>query len=176
LPLPHSSEAIRKTRKHRNAYTILGAAFAVVIFVSLSLPNTVVAFWPFSNALAANIHTEALLIHDSSINLLRAATNSNPDPIKGNASITMTGGSALIAQSGPEGTAADVNPAAANGQISLYVVRPGRFSFSNRTYVLVCLQILFFGQTTLEMQVLYVLAKHFYFCQFSGLQHIVKKR
>lgn len=89
------------------------------------MPNSVWAFWPFSSALAANTKTTPLLMHDSNMSLLHAATNSNPDPIKENAAIAMTGGSALIAESGPEGTAADINPAAGNGQISLYVVRPG---------------------------------------------------
>lgn len=65
------------------------------------------------------------LVHDSGISLLQAATNTNPDPVKNEPLIAMTNGSALIAEAGPEGTAADVSPTASNGQISLYVVRPG---------------------------------------------------
>lgn len=54
-----------------------------------------------------------------------AATNLDPNPFKGGNDISTTEGSALIPNVGPEGTAADVESLPSNGQISLYVVRPG---------------------------------------------------
>lgn len=88
------------------------------------LPREAGAFWIFQDAVASSRATVPL-VHNSSISMLRAATNINPNASFHEGTIAMTNGSALIAQAGPEGTAADINPAAANGQISLYVVRPG---------------------------------------------------
>ncbi len=89
-----------------------------------ALPLHAGAFWFFSNA-SANSGIKIPLVHDGGIQLLHAAINTNPNPINNTSLIAMTSGSALIAHSGPEGTEADINPAAANGQISLYVVRSG---------------------------------------------------
>jgi len=88
------------------------------------LPHRAGAFWFFSNV-SANAGINIPLVHDSRMVLLRAATNTNPNPIGTHSPVIITSGSALIAQSGPEGTVADINPSAGNGQISLYVVREG---------------------------------------------------
>lgn len=65
------------------------------------------------------------MVHDSSLDLLEAATNPDPNPAKGRGGVSMTGGTALIAYSGPEGTIADIDRASNNGKISTYVVREG---------------------------------------------------
>lgn len=65
------------------------------------------------------------MVHDSSIDLLEAATNSDPNPAKGRGSISTTEGSALIAYTGPDGTIADIDRNASGGRISTYTVREG---------------------------------------------------
>ncbi len=65
------------------------------------------------------------MVHDSSLDLLEAAVNPDPNPAKGRGGIATTGGSALIAYSGPDGTIADVDRTSATGRISTYVVREG---------------------------------------------------
>lgn len=65
------------------------------------------------------------MVHDSSLDLLEAATNPDPNPAKGRGGVAVSEGSALIAYTGPEGTIADIDRTAANGRISTYVVREG---------------------------------------------------
>ncbi len=67
---------------------------------------------------------------DSSINsqnmaLLQASVNSDPNPAKGGGGITIVGGTALLAETGPSGSMADITDQPSNGQISVYLVRKG---------------------------------------------------
>ena len=57
--------------------------------------------------------------------LLQAALNPNPNPSKGGGEIMVVGGTALLPESGPTGTLADVEASQNNGQISIYVVHKG---------------------------------------------------
>ena len=62
-------------------------------------------------------------VHESSLTLLKSATNINPNPAQGGGDLTVVGGTSLIAEGG-------VNPAISiqesrTGKISLYVVRDG---------------------------------------------------
>lgn len=57
---------------------------------------------------------------------LKAAVNLDPNPAKGGGDITIVGGVALLPESGPEGTLADIQEEKPNAnQISIYVVREG---------------------------------------------------
>lgn len=56
---------------------------------------------------------------------LKAANNSDPNPVKGGGDISIVGGVALMPESGPAGTMADVQEATSSTQISIYVVRKG---------------------------------------------------
>jgi LysM repeat protein len=115
--------------KTRNAYIALGiAAFSVagISALILVLPRHVGAFWPFSKTEAATVAAaDAPILHNTEIDLLRAAMHPDPNPSKGGPDITMTGGTALMANSGPEGTVADIVPATGGGRISIYEVREG---------------------------------------------------
>jgi murein DD-endopeptidase MepM/ murein hydrolase activator NlpD len=57
--------------------------------------------------------------------LLQAATNPDPKAAKGGGDITIVGGTALLSEDGPDGTALDVENRISNGHISIYVVRQG---------------------------------------------------
>lgn len=57
--------------------------------------------------------------------LLRAALNTDPNPAKGGGEITIVGGSALLPDTGPSGTLADIDDRPQSDQISIYVVRQG---------------------------------------------------
>lgn len=56
---------------------------------------------------------------------LRAATNIDPNPSKGGGDITIVGGVALLAETGPSGSIADIEEGTHSDQISLYIVREG---------------------------------------------------
>lgn len=64
-------------------------------------------------------------VNSQNVALLQAALNYDPNPSKGGGDITVVGNSALLPDSGPLGTIADVGDTPSNGQISLYVVREG---------------------------------------------------
>lgn len=57
--------------------------------------------------------------------VLTPATNIDPSPAVGGGDIMLVGGSALLAQEGPAGTAADIEKQPATSQISVYTVRAG---------------------------------------------------
>lgn len=57
--------------------------------------------------------------------LLAPAVNLDPNPSLGSGDISLVGGSALMAQEGPSGTAADIEKQPTNQQISVYTVRTG---------------------------------------------------
>ncbi|MEK7601892.1 MAG: peptidoglycan DD-metalloendopeptidase family protein [Patescibacteria group bacterium] len=116
-------------RLNRNAYlasTLTTLVGALSLASSLAFPITTNAYWlPWTISFAGNPGGEPPIIHDSSIPLLQAAVNSDPNPEKGGSDIQLTEGSALMANSGPEGTLADIDMTSSAGQITTYVVRPG---------------------------------------------------
>lgn len=107
----------------------------MAVFGSLALlsPISVRAFWPFSSAQAAA--GDIPVLHDtSSVQLLAAALNLNPDPNQGETGLTLSDGSALMAASGPDGSisssdsgsdSAQSADSSNTGSISVYTVKDG---------------------------------------------------
>ncbi len=63
--------------------------------------------------------------NSQTIELLRSALNSDPNAGKGGGDIAIVGGMALLPESGPSGTLADISASGEHGSISVYVVRQG---------------------------------------------------
>jgi len=112
------------------ALTTLGALIAGTSF--LAFPVITGAFWPLSTAAyASDAGGDAPLIHDSSLPLLEAAVNTDPNPTKGGDDLSMTDGSVLVASAGPDGTpsAAAESDAPSTGDadntIASYTVKEG---------------------------------------------------
>lgn len=63
-------------------------------------------------------------INSQNVSLLAPALNPDPNPAKGGGDITVVGGVALLSETGPEGTLADIEENQ-SGAISIYVVREG---------------------------------------------------
>lgn len=81
-------------------------------------------FWSFFTPTKAE--EQMVTLHDSSLPLLQAALNPDPNPSKGGSEIALSEGSALVASAGPEGTAVVYKESSrSSGEISLYVVRNG---------------------------------------------------
>lgn len=89
------------------------------------MPRAAGAFWPFSITRASEGASSVPVVHDSSLDLLAAATNPDPNPAKGRGGINTTEGSALIAYTGPEGSVGDADLSRSAGRISTYIVRDG---------------------------------------------------
>ena len=75
--------------------------------------------------LASIVDTSSSGSSSSNSTTLKAAVNIDPNPQKGGGDISIAGGVALVSESGPAGTTADVEDATSSTQISIYVVRPG---------------------------------------------------
>jgi len=94
---------------------VLAVALVVLgVFVKLpSLSNTVQA-------------ASVLSVHNLNTPALRPANHIDPNPAKGGGDIAITGGVALLPESGPSGTIADIQDKKPSAdQISIYVVREG---------------------------------------------------
>lgn len=100
----------------------IAAALALGI-VAFAFPHTTKAFWPFGATAQAD--STAPIVTDSSLVLLAAATNTDPNPNKGGQDLALTGGSALIAEAGPEGSVPDIAHIPEVTAISTYTVQEG---------------------------------------------------
>lgn len=74
-----------------------------------------------------NTEKEMLLAETNSQNmsLLQAVPNSDPNAAKGGGDITIVGDEALLSETGPSGTTADIEEGSSDGMISTYVVQIG---------------------------------------------------
>lgn len=93
---------------------------AILLVAGSFTPNRAQAFWLFStNADAAN----TVSAPNASTPFLKAATNFDPNPIKGIGDGIQTSDNAVLAYAGPAGTIADVATSTPSDRISIYVVR-----------------------------------------------------
>ncbi len=109
------------------AYWIPGALIAASLSLGIGIalvPQTAGAFWPFSVLKASEGAGNAPILHDSSLNLLEAAINSDPSPVLPESELSMSEGSALIATAGIDGTL-PVDHTSTSGSITTYVVQEG---------------------------------------------------
>ncbi len=112
------------TRTSRNAYRLLALAItASVATGTLLYTQHADASWPFAGAFAEG-NDNGPVIHDTEIDLLQAAVNTDPNPAKGGADIAMTEGAALIANTGPGGSSY-IEGRSAKGSITTYTVQEG---------------------------------------------------
>ncbi len=106
----------------------LRALIAVVLFCGVLIPRLVFAFSlsDFFGSPAEAASGGLFSMPNSKTPALQPARNIDPNPAKGGGDITIVGGVALMSESGPEGTMADIaDQKPSPDQISLYVVRPG---------------------------------------------------
>ncbi|QSH39198.1 M23 family metallopeptidase [Candidatus Kaiserbacteria bacterium] len=120
-----------KVQMTKISTTMWRNAVFLVVVISMVFPTGVHAGF-FSNVFAAFSPTLAYTAHatynSQTIPLPRAAQNIDPNPSKGGGDITIVNDSALLPASGPAGSLADVDEGSSyknNGQISIYIVRPG---------------------------------------------------
>lgn len=102
------------------ACALLIAGFAIIAVAAALMPAHAKAFWPFSNDADAAANA---VIPSATTPYLAAAINSDPDSSA--PAPLPTSDNALVANSGPAGTTADVLGTTPSDRISVYVVRPG---------------------------------------------------
>jgi len=100
--------------------------FLVLLLLGLPLAAQAGVFSFISNLWSGDqIANVGNFVNSQNIPLLQAASSFDPNPARGGGDITIIDGSALMAESGPSGTAADIEEGQKNGQISIYIVRKG---------------------------------------------------
>lgn len=77
------------------------------------------------NQTTSNVSAASTASNSQTMPLLSAVVNVDPKAAVGGGDITVVDGSALAADQGPDGTAADIASTPASSQISVYTVRPG---------------------------------------------------
>lgn len=104
---------------------LIAALFLVIVF---ALPGLARAF-SFSDLLGSQAEAASsgsFSMPSSKTPALQPAHNIDPNPAKGGGDITIVGGVALLPETGPEGTIADIEDQKPDSnQISIYVVRNG---------------------------------------------------
>jgi murein DD-endopeptidase MepM/ murein hydrolase activator NlpD len=99
---------------------------AVLIFILISMPVISNAgFFDFLSEVFRWGNEVDNTENSQNMALLQAALNSDPNPAKGGGEITIVGGTALLAETGPSGSLADIEDVPNSDQISIYVVREG---------------------------------------------------
>lgn len=104
------------------------AALFVPIILALFVPLSVEASF-LSAAKAAlvpsSVSANGTFSNSQTMRVLEAAVNIDPNPSKGGGDITVVDGSALLPETGPSGTIADIIDKPSNAQISVYTVHKG---------------------------------------------------
>ena len=121
----------------------------------------------------ATAENRAVPVNSQTLAILQAVRTSDPNQGHGGGDITIVGGTALMPESGPVGTMADVSDGVANETISTYVVRKGDNLQTIAKMFGVSVNTIIWsndinGSTIREGQLLVILP-------ISGVEHTVKK-
>jgi murein DD-endopeptidase MepM/ murein hydrolase activator NlpD len=119
---PSGTTITLRTATESKLLAFTGAAG--VLFVLLTLPLQAFAFWPFDSLAPSFANAASSAALPGSGPALKAVPNIDPTG-RGGGDITIVGGVALLPESGPEGTSADIQQKSGADTISLYVVRSG---------------------------------------------------
>ena len=90
----------------------------------MALPLMARAFWPFDGFFGDTAEASSKALLGGQAPALRAVPNLNPTG-RGGGDVIVVDGKALVAETGPEGTSADIEAKTQSDTISLYVVREG---------------------------------------------------
>ncbi|XKT75289.1 MAG: peptidoglycan DD-metalloendopeptidase family protein [Patescibacteria group bacterium UBA2103] len=108
-------------RAKKASITLMGSAgMALTATPLFAFAGLIGGFFNVSNV---EFTTPKFSVHESSLTLLKSATNIDPNPARGGADLAVVGGTALIAEGGVD-QAVSLNESR-TGKISLYVVRDG---------------------------------------------------
>ena len=132
-----SKTHIDTPKKHLSPYCSIKSLFVAVLYTRLIVSVLLLGIPAVADASALSVVSgwfggkQVSVLVSSSANsqtlkLPQATLNSNPNSGRGGGEINIVGGTALLPESGPEGTLADLNDIKNNNsQISVYVVKKG---------------------------------------------------
>lgn len=133
LPKRLGNRLVGKRKTHAIIKILVGLLAVEAVFFLTLLSRPVIAHASLFSIIAEFLGrqkasaSELIVKNSQTIPLLKAAVNLNPNPPRGGGDITIVGRSALLPESGPAGTLADIGEESpyASGQISIYVVKEG---------------------------------------------------
>lgn len=166
------------TKKSLFQNFLAAGSIAVCMFLTLFVaPNAAHAgIFSFLTDFFSDTSSEAAVtgVNSQNIDLLQPVQNPDLTSARGGGEITIVGGTALLSETGPSGTLADIEDTKNGGQISRYVVHDGdslsriakMFGVSVNT--IIWANDLGSGSTIREGQTLIILP-------VSGVRHVIKK-
>lgn len=109
------------------ALFLLRPIFVFVLLGAVLLPKSANAsiFSIISKIFDKSGGQTTTVVNSQNMPLLRAVLSADPDYAKGGGDVTIVSNTALLSETGPSGTSADVENLNTNGEISIYVVREG---------------------------------------------------
>ncbi len=114
-----------KAKKPFGVALVLGVAFSALVLPRQASASFFSDVASFLQTTAPTTEAASSPSNSQTMALLTPAVNINPNPSVGGGDISLVGGSALLPQDGPSGTAADIEMKPTTSQISVYTVRPG---------------------------------------------------
>ncbi|HEY4501907.1 MAG TPA: M23 family metallopeptidase [Candidatus Paceibacterota bacterium] len=107
------------------AYLLLAGGSSLGLFAP-AVASAAFSFSVLLDRIVPQANASAPIEQNSqNMQILSAATNSNPNHSVGGGDISVVDNSALVAQDGPSGTPADIEARPNSSAVSVYVVRPG---------------------------------------------------
>lgn len=127
-PLPRST-GLKWKEATKSLFLAIFYGRLIVAVLFLGVPVTtnagVISFITKLFNPADKIEMTASVANSQTVDLLESTVNSDPLSARGGGDITIVGGSALLPESGPSGTLADLGDSSQSDQISIYIVHKG---------------------------------------------------
>lgn len=102
------------------------AGFSLLVYPLSAVAGPLSFLRDMINATATETSAQVVSFYNSqTLPLLQPAVNIDPKPSRGGGDITVVDGKALLPESGPSGTLADIEERPASSEISVYVVHQG---------------------------------------------------
>ncbi len=170
----------KETTEPRYARRFLTLKLVIISLFIIATPFTAQAgFFSFLKSLiffsAYNDNITEVYTNSQNTTLLKAALNYDPNPSKGGGDITVVGGVALLPDTGPSGTLANIeDKPPTSDQISIYVVRDGD-SLSQIAEIFNVSVNTIIWSNDIKRGSLITPGQTLVILPISGLQHTVKK-
>ncbi|HEC32829.1 MAG TPA: LysM peptidoglycan-binding domain-containing protein [Candidatus Kaiserbacteria bacterium] len=165
----------KNTRTRFNTVSFLLLHFVIVALFIVNPIDASAGIMSFFNNILSTTGNSIHVYNSQNALVLKAALNVDPNPSKGGGGITIVDDSALLSETGPQGTLADIEERSHNsGRISIYIVREGDSlsqianMFGVSTGTIIWANDIKRGSFIREGQTLVILP-------ISGVQHTVKK-
>lgn len=106
-------------------WTLVLGLFILVVLPAVLAQTGVFSYILSSSSKEGLAFNGSIDVNSQNMELLHAARNFDPNPSKGGGDVTIVAGTALLSETGPSGSLANIEDYPKSDQISVYVVREG---------------------------------------------------